>query len=293
MNILITGASGHTGSRMAAQLAHDGHIVVALSRDAARLARALPADAQPRVTVVISDLLTDTAETIATRLPFAPDALIALTHIRLAPQIIALANACGTRRIILTSSTRRFTQFPEETARAVIAGEQQVAESGLEFTVIRPSMIYGGERDNNMTHLVAALRKYPVHPLPSSGQMRWQPVFTWDVVAAVNAALNRPETTAGKMYTVAGPDPMTYREMVTIMLRAMNRRVWLLPIPIAVIRFACACIAPILRRTPLKPDQIDRLQEDKVFDITDAVRDLGYTPTPFAEGMRRKLNGTA
>ena len=295
MNIVITGASGHTGSRLAAQLVRKGHAVAAVSRSEAKLREALPEDVKTRVAFVPGDLIADSAEAVAGRVGFSgnPDAVVAVTHIRFAPQIVALARALGVRRIVLMSSTRRFTAFPEETARAVIAGEATVESSGLDYTVIRPSMIYGGDRDNNLTHLVAVLRKYPVHPMPAGGRMRWQPVFTWDVVAAVCAALDRPETSIGKMYTVAGPDPMTYREMVEIILRAMGRRVWLLPIPIGVISGLCKCAGAVTGKAPLKPDQIARLQEDKVFDIREALGELGYSPTSFAEGIRRKLEGSA
>lgn len=289
MRILITGASGHTGSRLAAQLVRGGNTVHALTRDAVRLRERLPDDVRESVTPIIGDL----NEAYPTELlPEIFDAVIAVTHIRFAPQVVALCRDLGVRRVIFMSSTRRFTRFPEDTARAVIAGESAVADSALDYTVIRPTMIYGGERDNNLTHLVRALRRFPVHPLPAGGMMLRQPVFTWDVVAAVCAALERPAT-IGKMYTVAGPQSMTYRELITTILRGMGCRRLLVPMPLWLIRSGCSVCGTLFRRRPLAPDQIERLSEDIAFDMTETLDALGYTPTPFAEGIRRKLDGTA
>ncbi len=289
MIVLVTGASGHTGSRLAARLAEHGHTVFALTRDPAKLA-ALAG----RVTVVSGDL-NDAPDVTAAAIDAKPDAIIAVTHIRLAGRVIALARALGVTRVICMSSTRRFTKFPEETARAVIAGEAALDGSDLDYTIIRPTMIYGGDKDNNLTHLVRALKKYPVHPLPDGGRMLWQPVYTWDVVNAIIAALDKPETTARKAYTVAGPRALTYREIVTTILAGLGRRrVLLLPLPVTFVEKCCALWTRVTgRKAPLQPDQIARLREDKNFDVADTIRELGYKPTEFADGIRAKLNGTA
>jgi nucleoside-diphosphate-sugar epimerase len=188
------------------------------------------------------------------------------------------------------SSTRRFTQFPEDTARQVIAGEEAVRASGLDWTIIRPSMIYGSRDDNNLVHLQRALKKWPIHPLPDGGRMKWQPVFTWDVVAALLAALDSADAVR-RDYTIAGPEPITYAEMVRTMMREMKVRRLLVPIPLSFVRGAMGLMALVSKRPLLTSDQIDRLREDKVFDISDARRDLGFDPISFEEGINRKILG--
>lgn len=217
-------------------------------------------------------------------------AAIALTHIKFAPQLIAAMRAEGVRRAIFMSSTRRFTKFPEETARQVIAGEEAVQQSGLDWTIIRASMIYGSHHDNNLVHLVNALKKYPAHPLIGGGHMKWQPVFTWDVVDALVAALDNP-ISIGHDYNVAGPKPIEYRDMVDTILRQLGKKSLLIPVPTCLAKLAVECYGAVSSKPRIRLDQIQRLEEDKVFDINDASRDLGFTPISFEEGIARKLAG--
>lgn len=284
--IVITGASGHTGMRLAKRLVEAGRRVRAITRDPAVIPLAL----RRRMEIRRCDL------TVAEEARYAvsgASAVVAMTHIRFAPYIIEAMQAEGVRRAIFMSSTRRFTRFPEETARAVIAGEEAVQQADdLDWTILRASMIYGGSQDNNLTHLVRWLKSTPVFPLPGTGSMRWQPVFTWDVISAIEAALDRPQTIK-KAYTLAGPEPITLREMIETILRCMGKRVLLVPVPIAFLRFAARMLAMVMDRPPITLDQIQRLEEDKVFDISEAQRDIGFAPISFEEGIRRKLAGNA
>ena len=279
--ILITGGTGHTGRRIVVALEKRGERVRVLTREPVKLAKQL----RRRIEIVRGSL-DDPA--VARDACAGCTAVIAMTHIGMAPKVIAAARDAGVRRAIFMSSTRRFTKFPEDTARRVIEGEQAVRDSGLDWTIIRPSMIYGSAHDNNLCHLQRALQRWPVHPLIGGGRMLWQPVFTWDVVQAILAALDRPAT-VGKEYTVAGPEPISYEQMVCTFLRQMKRRVLLVPVPMAWAKAVVRLYGCVSHRPRVRMDQIQRLEEDKVFDITEARRDLGFNPTSFEEGIRRKL----
>jgi len=284
-NILVFGASGHTAKRLVRRLVEGGHTVRALMRYPDKM----HVDLRKRVEVVRAGF-EDREKVLAATA--GVDAVYAMTHIKYAPKVVDIMKAARVERGIFMSSTRRFTKFPEETARQVIEGERIVRDSGLNYTIIRASMIYGADEDNNLTHLVNALRRWPVHPLVGGGQMKWQPVLAWDMASALVAALERPET-IGKDYTVAGPEPITYREMVTTILREAGLRRVLVPIPFGIARAAVSLYGKVAANPRIKMDQIARLQEDKVFDISEARRDLGFTPVSFEEGIRMKLQGKA
>ena len=275
--ILVTGGTGHTGSRLALHFAERGEDVRVLTRTPDK-ARRLLGD---RVPALFGDLA-DPAS-VASSLASCT-AVLALTHIRFAPKVIELCRAAGVRRAIFTSSTRRFTNFPEETARQVIAGEEAVSSSGLDWTIIRPSMIYGGPQDNNIEHLVRSLRRWPVHPLPGGGRMRWQPVFTWDVIAAIESAMER-RISIGKAYTVAGPESISYADMVRTILRRLNRRALLVPLPLGALKVLVRFYGRLSRHPRIRIDQILRLEEDKVFDISEARNELGSAPSRSTRGF--------
>lgn len=283
--VLVTGASGHTGSRLVTALVDKGYPVRILSRDPSRLELAL----RRRVEVCRGDLLNPEIAQSATT---DCQAVIAVTHIKYAPLIISAMTASGVRRGIFMSSTRRFTRFVEDTATQVIAGERAVETSGLDYTIIRPTMIYGGKHDRNLEPLLATLRKWPVFPLPAGGKMLWQPVFTWDVVAALITALERPAT-IGKAYTIAGPTPITYREMIETMVREAGLKTRLISVPLGAVRPLVKIYERQSRNPRIRMDQIQRLEENKDFDISEARHDLDFQPVSFAEGIRRKVRGQA
>ncbi|MEI7634661.1 MAG: NAD(P)H-binding protein [bacterium] len=279
--ILLTGVTGHTGCRLADHLAARGGRVRAMTRSPGKI----PAGLRGRIEVFQGDLENAGQAADAAR---GCSAVLALTHIRFAPLVIGAAQTAGVSRAVFMSSTRRYTKYPEATARQVMAGEEAVRSSGLEWTIIRPSMIYGGRQDNNIEHLVRSLRRFPVHPLPGGGRMLWQPVFVWDVVAAIEAALDDPASIRNE-YTIAGPQPISYACMVRTILRVMNRRVLLVPIPMAGLKSVAWLSGWISGRPRITMEQIRRLEEDKVFDISPAAHDLHFQPTPFEAGIRRKL----
>jgi nucleoside-diphosphate-sugar epimerase len=120
-----------------------------------------------------------------------------------------------------------------------------------------------------------------------------QPTFVWDLVDAVESALDHP-VAVGKIYTVAGPRPLTYREMIlTISKQAGLRKPLFIRLPrrpmMAVARLAKAVWA----KSPLNPEMIERFGEERVFNIEDARRDLEYAPISFEEGIARKVRGEA
>ncbi|MCX8037109.1 MAG: NAD(P)H-binding protein [Candidatus Sumerlaeia bacterium] len=283
MRILVTGASSQTGSLAVRALVGAGHAVRCLvRREEGR--KFLPARA---VEFVPGNL--EQAESLRGALE-GVEAVAHIAHIRFAPAVIGACEARGVPRVIFFSSTRRFTQFDCESARQVRNGEAAIEQSRLEWTILRPSMIYGSSRDNNISKLIAYFRRHRLFPLVGGGCNLVQPVFTLDVVAALLEALQRP-VSVRKIYTLAGPEALTYRQMIESVCAALGRRPIFIPVPLAPMLWAARCHERLSRRPRVTVEQIQRLAEDKTFDISDARRDLGFSPVPFAEGIRRQVAG--
>lgn len=288
----MTGATGHTGSRLARRLLESGWRLRCLNHNPDH-AHHLPRD--PRLEIVRGDIAAPA--TYATALHGAT-ACYNLAHVGFAAPLIEACRTAGVQRVISMSSTRRFTQFPEATAARVIAGEAALAASGLDWTVIRSAMIYGGDRDNNLEKLVRWLRRAPVMPLLCGGRNRVQPIFVWDLVDALERALNAPAA-VGQALTVAGPAPLTWRAMVDAIGTGLGRSIFWVPLPYPALMTAAwaseRAAALRGRRKPwLARDQVRRLLEDKTFDIAPAQAALdGWQPRSFAEGLALKLRGVA
>jgi len=281
--ILVTGATGHTGSYLVRHLVERGSQVRCLVRTQEH-DRYLP---QSGVEIVRGDF--DNPETIRASLDHA-DALVNVAHIKFASMLIPLCKETGVRRALFMSSTRRYTRYPCISATEVIEGEAALRKSGLDYTILRPSMIYGGPRDNNMTKLVAQVKTRRIFPLFGSGKNLIQPVFVLDLVEAMIHCLEHPDT-IGREYILAGPLPMTYRQCLDIIARQLDKKPLFLPVPLGLCIFAAKVYEKMTNKPRITAEQVQRFGEDKAFDIELAQKEIGFNPRSFEEGIRMKLAG--
>ena len=144
-------------------------------------------------------------------------------------------------------------------------------------------MIYGAPGDRNLSRLLAMLARVPMLPVPGGRHLQ-QPVHVADVASAVLSAVERPES-AGTTYDLAGPEPLSFAELLRVAAQAADSRTRFVPVPLSPL-VAAARVYELLTAHPrIRAEQLQRLAEDKAFSIDDAARDLGYAPRPFAEGI--------
>ena len=266
--ILIVGATGFLGSYVVARLAERQPI--ALVRPTSDRA-SLPAGIETRVGDLDQVLDLDHVDTLVYC------ASMGFGHI---PPLIAQLTQSAVRRAIFVSTTAIFTTLPTASRAQRLAAEDAVTASPLDWTILRPTMIYGSARDRNISRLLHTLKRWPVFPL--CGNALWQPVHVEDLAEAVVATLNTP-TTIGRTYNLPGAAPLPFSALVRTAARAVGRNVvLLLPVPLE-----AAVLAARLTRV-VTPEQIRRLAEDKDFVFTDAANDFAYAPRTFADGVARE-----
>ena len=218
------------------------------------------------------------------------DVLVNAAHIRFSHSIIPLCAEAGIRRSVFLSSTRRYTMFPCPSQTQVLEGEDAIRSSGLDYTILRPAMIYGGPRDNNITRLVNQIRKTSLFPLFGDGSNLIQPIFVEDLVDAVLFCLKNNQT-IGKEYTLAGPEPISYRQAVEIIAAETGRKIKFIPISLGLCLFLTRIYQTAVRKPKITVEQVRRFGEDKNFDIETAKEELGFRPRSFEEGIRKKIAG--
>ncbi|MCL4270517.1 MAG: NAD-dependent epimerase/dehydratase family protein [Anaerolineales bacterium] len=279
MKVLVTGATGFTGSRLIPLLLQNGFQVHALTRPTS--------DRTPlsalKVEWVTGDLSDAQALTIALR---DVDALVNIASLGFghADNIISSAKAAGVKRGIFISTTAIFTQLNAGSKSVRLAAEEAVQASGLDYTILRPTMIYGSPRDRNMWRLIRLLKVTPVMPIFGDGEALQQPIFVDDVAQAVLLALQN-DAAIGKSYNIAGKAPLTYNQVIDTVALALGKRIWKLHIPYMPIVRALQFTEQINIRLPIKAEQVLRLNEDKSFSYADAQRDFGFSPRSFEEGI--------
>jgi uncharacterized protein YbjT (DUF2867 family) len=282
MKVLVTGATGFTGSRVVPLLLENGYEVRCFVRETS--------DRSPLSALGVEwatgDLSNPESLTAALR---GVDALVNIASLGSghAESIIRSAKEAGVRRGIFISTTAIFTRLNAGSKSIRLAAEEAIRSSGLDYTILRPTMIYGGPRDRNMWRLIHFLRVSPVIPIFGDGKSLQQPIFVDDVAQAVLLALQN-DAAIGKSYNIAGKEPLTYNQVVDTVAAALGRRVLKLHLPhmpiVRLLHFAermRLCL-------PIKAEQVLRLNEDKAFSYEEAQRDLGFNPRGFAEGIAAK-----
>lgn len=277
----VTGGSGFTGRRVIPELVRRGVTVAALARsdEAARTV------AEAGAEVVRGDL--DRPGDLRAALEAGqPDVLVNVASLGFGhgPGIVAETEAAGVGRAVFVSTTAIFTTLDAATKGPRLAAEEAVTSSGLAWTIVRPTMIYGRPGDRNMERLLRSLRRWPAWPVPGGGHRLQQPVHVDDLAAAIAAAAMAPEA-AGQAVQVPGPTPLPFRDIVTQAGAAVGRTPRLVPVPLGPAIAAVAAYERRSARPRLRAEQLQRLDEDKDFDVGPAADLLGHRPRPFSVGI--------
>jgi uncharacterized protein YbjT (DUF2867 family) len=281
MRVMVIGGSGFLGGYVLRQAVAAGHEVLALVRspEAARAVAGL--GAHPLAGDLDGPHDLDEAFAVARAQALLCLASLGFGH---GPGIVAAAEEAGVPRAVFVSTTAVTTTLAPPTRQVRLAAEQQIRESGLDWTILRPTMIYGDAGDRNLSRLLRLLSRAPVLPVPGTGACLHQPVHVADVAGAVLAALPRPAAIRS-LYNVAGPEPLTFAGLLATCARAVGSRTRLLPVPLPPLVTLARGYERLSAHPRIRPEQLLRLAEDKAFSIADTIRDLGYAPRSFADGI--------
>lgn len=198
--------------------------------------------------------------------------------------VAAASRAAGVKRLVHMSALGADPRSDSTFARSRAEGEMAVVRAYPEATIFRPSLIFG-QGDGYFTLMASLTRFTPIMPL-IGGKSRFQPVYVGDVAEAIAQAADG-EVAAGRIYELGGPEVLTQRELLTLILHETQRSNLLLPVPETLARLI-ALLSSILPKPLLTADQVTLLQEDNVVS-EEAERDhrtlaaFGIRPTPLAE----------
>mgnify|MGYP001583988633 CR=1 FL=1 len=166
-------------------------------------------------------------------------------------------------------------------------GEEAVRASGLEWTILRPGVIYG-VGDDMLSHLTMMIRASAVFPIVNDGSSPMMPVDANDVAAAVVGALQSPAS-RGTVYEVVGPDRLTLRDVVSRVAEANDLPVRIWGTPVALMRVPVRIMEAVMEQPLSTRAQLALLVEGLAGDPGPARRDLGVAPVPFTPDRLRPI----
>ncbi len=277
MRVLLTGATGLLGGALVETLRDLGHDVRCLVREDSPNARRLDPG---KVEIVHGDASDEESLALAAS---GADAVIHAAGIEHAPQVVAALERAGVDRLVAVSSTSAHSRY-EARPGPKLAMEETVKRGGLEWTIVRPSMIYGSELDKNVHRLLRFLENSPVFPVFGSGKNLWQPVYYEDLARGVAATLAHAGA-PGQTYDLPGAAPLSYRELVETPARALGREARIVRLPLEPVRLGLRLAESARLPLPVQSEQVLRLREDKAYPYEKARRELGYAPRGFEEGV--------
>lgn len=199
-------------------------------------------------------------------------------HRDLAGRIAKVAAETGVKRLVQVSAIGADSDGPAMYAKSKAAGEAAVKSAFSRATIIRPSIVFG-PGDGFFCRFAQMSVLSPVLPLIDGGKTKFQPVYVGDVAEAIARCLES-QGQEGKTFELGGPRVATFEELLRYMLKTLNRRRLLLPLPKSIARMQ-ARFLELLPSPPLTRDQLLMLERDNVVASDAAtLADLGIHPTP-------------
>jgi NADH dehydrogenase len=293
--VFVTGGTGFVGRAVVAALAARGHRVRCLMRPGSE--RRAPR--REGVEMVAGDVTApgplpeairgaDTVVHLVGIIREAPRRGITFErlHTEATRHVVGAARQAGARRFLHMSALGTREGARSRYHRTKWAAEQAVRASGLDWTIFRPSVIFGP--GDGFVTLLARLVRLPVVPVIGDGRNRLQPVAVEVVAEGFARAVDRPATVR-QVFAVTGPRAYTFDQVLDEIGAALGRR------SVPKLHHPIGLVAPIVRVLegipgfPVTSDQLLMLGEENTADPTPFQHALGVAPVDFAAGIRAYL----
>lgn len=299
MTILVTGAAGYLGNQTVKKLVTLGRPVRAMARNRAKAEIRLR-DVADSIEIVTADVTDpDSLGAVMSDLSAVIHYVaIAMekggqTYERVNYQgtvnLVEAAKAAGVSRFINMSQNGARSDLPYRFLASKGRAQAYVADSGLRWTAMRPSAIFGPQ-DEFFNTFARLLKITPlVFPLIDGGKALFQPVSALDVVEAVIRSLD-DDSAIGKELALGGPEVLSLGEIERRIIEAMNMRRLLIPAPLWLLRPVVLVMQALLPGSPVSSGLLDLLSVPNTVADNALVNHFGIQPIPFSGEHIRYLN---
>ncbi|MEM1367325.1 MAG: NAD-dependent epimerase/dehydratase family protein [Cyanobacteria bacterium P01_H01_bin.15] len=283
----MTGSTGLTGNLLLGHYAHThpGAEVTCLLRETSD--RTL----LERLSLSLDYVTGDSASTESWRQVLAtrkPETIIHVAQLRQVPALLAGLKAhAQTPRLIIIGTTGIYSKF-NEYAQEYIMAEAALQQYTGAVCLLRPTMIYGSPRDKNIHRLIRFCDRNGFFFVFGPGNNLLQPIHADDVAQALLAVWQNPQLSGG--YEISGADVIAYRELIELVGKLLGKPIRQLSFPLGLgINLATMAEKILGARSPVKREQILRLQEDKAYAHQAAHDAFGFSPRTLEAGLRQEI----
>jgi uncharacterized protein YbjT (DUF2867 family) len=303
MKVFVTGCTGFVGRHIVKELLLKGFTVYAGVRDTAK-ATTIFGDPVVPISVDFSDknsikkaLFSAQPEYIVHLIGIISEApskgmTFEKVHWQIPRDLYNAAKDTGVRKIAHMSALGVHPEAPSRYHKSKLKAEQEVHDSGIPYTIFRPSVIIGPEQ-KLFTDMKKATNIFPVMGLPEGGKHMMQPVDVRDVACSFVSSLldNRTD----KTFELCGPDVITFRQLLQEIFSIWNKKVLLMSVPKKIISVAGKIAEGVMDNPPVTSDLVLMMWKNNVCGLyggaeSDGVKALcGTDPRPFSEALKWSL----
>ncbi len=286
--ILVTGGSGFIGRRVVSRLADGGSNLRVLARGQRH------ADLPEGVEVARGDVVSGEG------LPEAMAGVEKVVHLvaiiresggqtfeaniwRGTEKVVEAAKAAGVKKFVYVSAIGAQDNPTYRYLHAKWQAERAVKLSGLTYTILRPSIVFG-EGDEFINALAGLVRYNPVVPVAGDGKARFQPIWVEDLVTCIVACLDE-DAHAGQTLEIGGPEQLTYDELLDVVKEALGRSRIKVHVPLAVMRPLAQVMEWVLPKPPVTGEQLKMLALDNIAETDSVMRQFGVQPRRLADSL--------
>jgi NADH dehydrogenase len=289
--VLLAGGTGFVGEGLRHALGSAGHTVRLLVRsrkDAERMeamgfetALGNVLDAQ---SLVIAINGVDAVVNLVAVIEESGEATFERMNYQGTANLVDAARQAGVRRFIQMSAlgAANLPAFPYRYTKW--RAENYVQDRALDWTIFRPSIVFGESVERHIQlvgQLAAVVRAMPVIPVAGSGTTRFQPIHRDDVAACFARVIDEPAS-IGRTFEIAGPEVVTYREIVDEIADTLGTRKPRLRVPIPLVQVGVRVMDALpFMDPPVTIEQLKMLQIDNTTSANAARELLGRPPKPF------------
>lgn len=285
MRILLTGATGFIGKHLLKELLKN-HKVVAIARNPLSMGSS-------NLKVIYGNLLDkkiieDSMKNIDIVIHLAAsldqsDKNIEEINVTLTKTLIEEAKKAKIKKFIFFSTEKVPHSYCNDSYTISKRKAETIVTAFKNHLILRPSLVYGPGDTKYISILLSIIRKHPIVPIIGTGNQLLQPIFVKDLVkAVVNGIKNNIKGT----YLLAGPEPISYNNIVQTLINELGLRRITIHIPILIIKPLIFIAEILLKNPPLRISHLEVLKYDKIYTMSSTLKLFKYVPTRFKEGCK-------
>ncbi|HIQ49036.1 MAG TPA: complex I NDUFA9 subunit family protein [Aquifex aeolicus] len=276
MKVFITGATGFVGRYIVEELLNNGYQVYAGVRNLKKLenlfgekVKGFKVNFEDKSSIrkVLEDIKPDFVIHLIGILYELPSKGITFykVHYIFTRNLIEISKEIGVKKFLFMSALGTHNQAPSWYHQTKRLAEKEVINSGLNYTIFRPSLILGPEQ--KLFFDMYKITKYiPIIALPDYGRYLFQPVDVRDVACAYIEALRNPETDK-RIYELCGTKVVSFKELLRDIFSHWNRKVFMVPLPKRLMYYTALIIEKILEPPPFSSDQMKMMWKPNICGV--------------------------